>query len=296
MWRSFQDSKIHGNRNITLRRRGLTFIEIIFLIIITIILVALMLIYYEYRQRRVCSISRSILCMGNIKNIYQAMTFWSESHKNIYPTPLMDEADLINKKCAQKGNSTANIYSMMIFNRYFDPETAVCPSEANDFIQVHKEINFNSNTEWDWDFGCDITGKTKSARTGKYFSNVSYANLALIGKRYENEWNSVSKNANFPVLSDRGPRDGIHDPASLVYLNHSTKDAWKGNVGFNDSHVDTLTEQVDTDNPFVFPQAILKDNIFAEDDTVNRADIWLAVFGDSDFESVTPLWDPSVKK
>lgn len=286
------------------QHHGLSIIEIIILLLILLLLLGLFLPALS-RARQA---ARTTMCMAQLKQLQMGLIVWAQQENNEYPNPL-EYSRTTADKCQQKGNSTANVYSLMIWNNFYSPELTVCPSEKSEFVQVYADYDYgimgdngiNKKDKWDWDFSCDITGKSRSARTGKYYSNVSYANLALIGKRVENEWR-VSGNTQFVVFGDRGPTDGKHDSKSITYLNHGTSKLWKGSLAFNDGHIELFEEQVGTDNPFGYQPVdrrhneIKPDNIFAEDDVITRADIWLIIAGESNDKMVSPLWDANSTK
>ena len=284
------------NRRKPYRSIGLTTIEMLVIIIAIAVLFVIIFIAVRPKGR---GHPYGLPCSTQTKVIHQSLVLWAEDYNGEFPNPLKISPETANK-CAQKGNSTANIHSLMIWNNLFSPELVVCPDETSSYIEVSEDFDYGGqNTTlspedmWDYNFSCDISGKIKSARTGKYYSNVSYANMAMTTDRIKNEW-LQSLNSEFAILSDRGPKDGIHDPQSISYKNHGTKKVWRGNVVFNDGHVEMVTEQ--SKSPYLFPvydyyQNRIDNNIFAEDDKISRMDIWLVVFGDSDEKSVTPSWD-----
>ncbi len=279
-------------------RYGFTIIELMIVIVVLSLLAAGILIPAIHRSR---SGAYYIKCRTQLKQIHSAMILWSGSNQNRFPTPLEFDAATANASVAS-GNSTANLHSLLIFQNYYSPELPVCPQEANrnikedfDFDYGDADSSLDLTMNWDPNFDCEITGK------GGRESNVSYANLAPTGDRFKNEWQDTL-NSSFAVLSDRGPRDGISDPASTSYNVHGSQTAWSGNVVYNDNHVEGMSENRNADTAPFAPTVIwflnasgkgLPDNLFFEDDTTNHADIWLSIFVRStvDPSAYFPLWD-----
>jgi len=292
------------------KHRAFTLLELLILIIVLAVATVILL---SIRGGTQSPPHRTIKCYTQLKSMHQAWILWSQDYQNRFPVPTQISQSTADK-CTQTGNSTANLHSLMIYNNAYSPELTVCPSEGSGFIQVHDDYDWGNRAtsldetdQWDWDFSCDISGNTTSARTGQYYSNVSYANNPLIGSRFNTEW-ADTLNSKFAMLSDRGPKDGLHEKESATYLQHGARNIWVGNVVYNDSHVETVKERVKSDNPFTFnkitwsppaqsnqpkkKQKKFPDNFFAEDDPTNGSDIWLAVFGNTTETKATPIWDP----
>lgn len=287
---------ISNSRNNLHLYRAFSIIELLVIVVIIVIVIAF---YLVNGMNNAKAESKLMLCSTHMIQLHQGWILWSQDHKSIYPTPLTISESTANK-CAQKGNSSANIHSVMISNKLYTPDLTVCPSETSPYVKICEDYDYGGSSsglssadKWDWDFSCDITGYANSARTGKYNSNVSYANMALTANRMKNEWTD-SLNADFVVISDRGPQDGISNSKSISYKSHGKKSTWMGNIVYNDGHVVEFKEQVGTQSPFGLATGKLgafDDNIFAQDDTRDNLDIWLAVFGDTTKEYATPLWD-----
>jgi len=192
------------------RTRGFTLIELLVVIAIIALLIGILL----PALGRARSNAKYMKCATQIKQIHQALVLWAEDYRGEFPLP-NEFSEETADQAAETGNSTANLHSLMIFNNFYSPELAVCPSEPNGAVSVDEDYDYGQGTtnlqdtdQWDPDFKGDI----ENARNG---SNVSYANMAPIGSRVNAEWQN-SLNSSFAMLSDRGPRDGILEAALVA--------------------------------------------------------------------------------
>lgn len=277
-------------------RRGMTLVELLVIVLMTGLVLAVILPMMS--GPHICH--KTLACPIRLNQIHKGWVLWAQDNQGRFPLPTSVDAATA-AACDQSGNSTANLHSLMIFNTYYSPEIVICPNEAAPNVAADENYRYGQegdpdwNPAWKWDpaFSADI-------QTPGGESNVSYANLALVGQRWEKQW-ADTLDANFAVLADRGPMNGVPNPKSNSYLLHGDGKEWSGNVAFNDGHVAEWAKASAGATPFagsgpptwINPATGLAqaDNLFAEDDVVTHSDIWLAIFGDTDESTTVALWD-----
>jgi hypothetical protein len=208
-------------------------------------------------------------------------------------------------------NTTANLYSAMIAQNYFNTDIIIGTTEVNSRIVQKKDYNFNAykpalDVYWDTTFVADPTS----------VGNASYAHSALVGAR-RNRWSSTG-DAGFAALGTRGTGGGMYglggaltgaayDRSPTLEL-HGPKKTWDGHVCFNDNHVETLNTfyaSLCTYTTRTSPGLTVKDNFFAAE-FIGDAELTLGnpqAAGDSWLimctavepllgSHCTPVWDP----
>lgn len=204
-----------------------------------------------------------------LRGITQAMTVWANSNNGEYPLPsAIDIADLTVAEKGRAKDTTANIFSMLIWNGNISPEMCICPQESNTgAMQKNETYQYTApptavdpaNALWDPAFSADFTPGS--------ISNFSYAHLQPSGIRGSAATPSTGRlqkwrdtfDPSEAVLGNRSPelsavsisgkptaessyKPIIKNPASNTFLIHGGRSTWEGNVAFNDGHVEFITK------------------------------------------------------
>jgi hypothetical protein len=228
------------------------------------------------------SSARQLKCSTQVRGIVQSMVVWASNDKSMYPLPSdLDTGDQTVADVGRAKDTTANIFSLLIWNGHILPEICICPDEQNKSIKNYRKYEYAApakavkppNALWDPAFGADFIAAK---------GNVSYAHLqpsgdfVPTGKKDANGkpileptgrmkmWSDTYA-ANEALISDRGPEiesvtfDRPEDPAgakvktklaaSSTLKIHGGPDSWEGNVGYNDGHVDFVTTLGPTPQP-----------------------------------------------
>jgi len=313
-----------------LRKPAFTLIELLVVIAIIGLLIGLLLPALQKARRT----ARFMQCGTNLRSTHQGMLFWAEGHNEQYPMPELVDFEHSSDNTNSQGNSNGNVMSILIYNKYFRPETVVCPDEQNQDIVADDDYTILEPTDsgykgpWDENFQSKFNETNGTDDTAK--SNVSYAMMFLFGRRVSLQWNSSRGDGNFAILSDRGVKDGKYDPQhpTVAKLIHGNEKTWQGNLMYNDDHVGRFSERKDflgtsldgqedmnyvPDGVYYFDGTNIPDNVFKEDDLSHRAnngsDIYLVftwLFKSYQPDNKTgelrlkkkpnarPIWDPDI--
>lgn len=275
-----------------MRQRGFTLIEL--LVVIAIISILISMTLPALGQAR--NTARSLKCSTNIRSTIQGMVIWAQSNKDDYPLPsAADRGDsTMVASCDREKDNSGNIFSMMIYNEFIRPQIARCPSETNGNIVVDDGYEYREPVRaarpigamWDPGFAgapgeMGTSGTGGGRRGGGMNGHLSYAHVPPFGSRGGRYWKSTYS-ASEPVISDRGPEyDGVPGAWAPVPGNagqfsntmrlHGSGNRWRGNVGFNDSHVSLVNEPDALSTVISFPNAgggarQAGDNIFVNED------------------------------
>jgi hypothetical protein len=151
-------------------------------------------------------------------------------------------------------DTTANLFSAMVMRNYVRPEDLISGNEYNGYVDYMHNYNFAAyNPEggvyWDSRFQADLMRG----------SHVSFAHMPLAGDRFERGWRATM-DSNVVLLGNRGPENGIDNPASMTY---GRNQQWGGHVVFGDGSI-TFTHS------FFHPRSVItidgesqQDNLFA---------------------------------
>lgn len=195
---------------------------------------------------------------AQIRGIVQAMIIFANNNDDKYPLPSHFDAQnatvtLKSGEDARSKDTTANIFSILIWNGAISPELCVSPGEKNKRIRVNTSFEYDEpkaaakskDAMWDPAFAADFTEK----KTG----NFSYGHLQPSDNRLSMWQNTF--NANEALIGDRGPEiaDVERDAAGKVtHVKTAIENSktlrifgsprrWEGNMGFNDGHVEFIS-------------------------------------------------------
>jgi prepilin-type N-terminal cleavage/methylation domain-containing protein len=232
-------------------RRGFTLVELLVVIAIIALLIGLLLPALARAQQN----ARSIKDANNVSQIHKAMlTFAQNEQGGKLPTP-----GLINRNAVQlpnglqqvpgqgsenqSQNSTANMFSAVIAQRYFNTDLVIGPTEVNPVVAEYKEYNDNqydpaTDKYWDTGYKAEIH---KDQASG--VCHTSYAHLALCGERKKTNWRN-STDSTKPLLGTRGTKNGTNSGdnyrLSWTLQLHGSEKEWQGNIVYADNHTESL--------------------------------------------------------
>ena len=293
-------------------RPGLTIIDV--LVTITCIALILLLIGVVLPGRGSRRIPRQLRDSTQIRGVHQGMVLFAASNRDKYPMPSIDDKD--NKTIAapdpSSKDTTANIYSMLIYGNYFSPELMVSPAEQSASIEIDADYHLTTppntidpaNALWDPTFAADFTNT-------KVMGNTSYAHHIPAADRHD-RWNSTLQSTE-AILGNRGPQITAVDsssktikpqfaiPNSITLQIHGSRTTWEGNIAYNDNHVNFETN-VFTDaatymlaKPTPNAKPIYKPDVFFfdEPDANNRDNAFMSIFTKAGptTNDFTAIWD-----
>lgn len=184
----------------------------------------------------------------------QGMIIWAGSNKDSYPLP--SDVDVAGTTVMQLGlakNTTANIFSLMVFNNLLTPEQLISAVENNPNVREYKGYELvlpkkavnPSKALWDPGMSADFTAGP---------ANISFAHLELSTSRRQ-RWKDTF-NADNAVVCTRGPRivsvqvadestatPTFADEKSntfLMFKQKSRAGKWSGSATFADGRVEFI--------------------------------------------------------
>ncbi|MHC4128150.1 MAG: type II secretion system protein [Planctomycetota bacterium] len=299
------------------RKRGFTLIELLVVIAIIALLVGLLLPALAKAQRN----ARSMKDMTQMKEIHKSFITFANSNKGKLPIPGLIDRDAYTEAGIPnlgqipgygpenpKENNTANLYSSMIAQEFFNTDILIGPTEANPVVVEDLDYDFSAYSPADDNYWDDEFEVAIWAEPGQgYFCNTSYAHQAICGDRKVLRWRDT-QDSTYPILSTRGVEDGIlpgepdHDKSPTLLL-HGSKQLWIGNIVFSDNHTGTVENfypSQTTYEPIDGSTGPIKDNIFAAEfvDHPNGGgpaapDSWMVIciYAYSNGENVLDRWD-----
>ncbi|MCA9279786.1 MAG: hypothetical protein H6815_09390 [Phycisphaeraceae bacterium] len=195
-----------------------------------------------------------------LRGIAQSMVIWANTNKDRFPLPSeMDKAnDTVKEEGAAKDTS-ANLFSLMLWNEMFTAEFIVSPYEPNEKIKPHTNYEYQNPTtavnpdraQWDPKFSVDFTAGGGS---------LSYAHQCLNEERTKRKWRNTF-DSRVPLLSTRGPKqigeivrdeDTVSPTFEENFLSNtfafeSPTDSWSGHIVYVDSHTELVDARMQPD-------------------------------------------------
>ncbi len=261
------------------RKRGFTLIELLVVIAIIALLVGLLLPALAKAQRN----ARSMKDATQMKEIHKSFITFANDNKGKLPIPGLIDRDAYTDAGIPglgqipgygpenpRENTTANLYSSLIAQEYFNTDIVIGPTEVNPVVVEDLDYDFAAyapanDTYWNENFEVALW-----ARPGQgYFCNTSYAHQAICGDRKTLKWRDT-QDSSFPIIGTRGVEDGVlpgdpkHDQSPTLQL-HGTKRLWIGNICFSDNHTgqfENFYPAQTTYEPIDGSTGPIKDNIF----------------------------------
>jgi hypothetical protein len=242
--------------------RGFTAVDLILTLAVLVVLVAVTI---PMLSGPGC-IARQLKDSAQVRAIHQGMIVWAQNGSDDYPIP--SRIDRMNATVGDEGmakNTTANIYSCMMFNGSLSPEIFVSPLEPNPNVRVCDTYEYDhpkgavdpAHAMWDPKFSAALDG----SRSG----NVSYAHLQPSRARRA-RWANTFPAAD-PIVGTRGPEiasvrkdsDGsvtprLANPRSNTLRSFGRGRSWSGNIAFNDNHVEFLKDWLIPGKRFLKPE------------------------------------------
>lgn len=190
----------------------------------------------------------------------QAMVVWAQNNQDRYPLPSMiDKADATVAERGRTKDTTANIFSMLVFNGSIDTESLVSPLEVNPNVVVKDDYAFSSPEKaikkdhalWD---------PSLRASFGVDKGHISYAHLQPVAGRMDRWSNTFS--ASEVALGTRGPEIATvvyEGPAAIPTFADPKSNApkilgdgvtWRGHLAFNDAHIDDKAAEYTSGKPY----------------------------------------------
>ena len=168
-------------------------------------------------------------------------------------------------------NTSANFWSAMLLQQLITPEALVSKTDPSWVEKAQPDYRARF---WDPNFSADLSSTF----------NVSFAHMPLWEDRLDKKWNSSSRK--FPLLSNRGPQDGIEHSASITLDDDGI---WRGWIYFSDHSIDWV-EGTTITAKWRRRDGVQRDTIFL-DESDSADDAMLGFTLEMDDNGPTYSWD-----
>jgi len=242
-------------------RRGFTLIGMLISLVIMVVLFTVGMTAMNKRWTGQGTVMRNTIRSFEDKlqlaSLYQSLAVAALDNKERYPVP----GDLTGEVT---DNTTASLFSLLIARHSVHPQQLVAANEYSPYVWPDEDYDQTAydpaaGVYWDPKFVADLDLE----------SNVSFAHIPLFGDRAKRYWRATLR-SNVPVLSTRGPKDGLDDPDSWTY---GRDGSWAGHLVFGDGHVEYLTTFTPASVFYERNGQRYADNIFAIDDGIDGRDV-----------------------
>jgi type II secretory pathway pseudopilin PulG len=217
-----------------------------------------------------------------LRLLHQALVTWAQHGSDDYPIPSrIDRANYVIDGDAKAKDTSANIYSVLIFNGSIKIEQLVSPVETN------RHISACQNYEWDHPSGAAHPDqaiwdpKFSVMLDGSRPGHASYAHSQPFGGRRPKWTNTFS--ASEVVLSNCGPEvasvasnaDSSVTPSFALSTSNTLRfygggQVWSGWMAFNDNHVDFRIDYLKEGRSFHPADGML----YTPNSGAKKPDIW----------------------
>jgi len=229
--------------DMTMNRRGLTLPEVLVVVLAVLVLLGVVLPHLSRRHSR-CS--TQVREATQLKLVHAGFLVAASDRGGAFPLPgEINRTVPLGTGCPIPGggpmdesrNEHASLHSAMIAGGFISPALLCSPAETSPRVEICRNYDFNSYSPAQ-DKYWDETNFTVNLSTR---SNTSFATMPLdCTARRTAEWRT-SDNSRFAVLGSRGVRGGMtsgpgHDQSHTLRF-FEPRDAWSGNLCFNDNHI-----------------------------------------------------------